>query len=157
MPLYLLHFIIVPQKKCDFLRGQLRLTLIPFLVSVSSFTAYVLLQATTARRSGDQVCPCARGRRRSDAALANRRSPSRRQGKCFPWTCGVSVGIHSALTVPYKAKAKSQLLNEEHATFILKSFFFQDVSNICVPMTASNTQDRIDSSGQLTPILFSFL
>lgn len=28
---------------------------------------------------------------------------------------------------------------------------FQDVSNICVPMTASNTQDRIDSSGQWTP------
>lgn len=35
----------------------------------------------------------------------------------------------------------------------LKNIFlsFQDVSNIGVPMTASNTQDRIDSSGQWTP------
>lgn len=135
----------------------MRLTLIPFLASVSSFTAYVLLQAKTARRPGDQVCPCARGRRRSDAALADRGSPPRRQGKCFPQKCGVSVGIQSAPPIPYKAKTKSRLLNEEHKTFILKSFFFQDVSNICVPMTASNTQDRIDSSGQLTSVLFSFL
>lgn len=135
----------------------MRLTLTPFLASVSSFTAHVLLQEKTAGRPGDQVCPRARGRRRSDAALADRGSPPRRQGECFPQTCGVSAGSQSAPTIPYKAKTKSRLLNEEQKTFILKSFFFQDVSNICVPMTASNTQDRIDSSGQLTSVLFSFL
>lgn len=124
LPLYLPHSnYSITKKKCDFLTGQLRLTLIPFLASVSSFTAYVLLQEKTARRPGDQVCPCARGRRRSDAALADRGSPPRRQGECFLQKCRVSVGIQSAPTIPYKAKTKSRLLNEEHKTFILKSFF----------------------------------
>lgn len=91
LPLYLPHSnnsTTHTQKKCDFLTGQLRLTLTPFLASVSSFTAHVLLQAKTAGRPGDQVCPRARGRRRSDAALADRGGPPRRQGECFPQTCG---------------------------------------------------------------------
>ena len=40
-----------------------------------------------------------------------------------------------------------KMFNIKHF-FKIFFFSFQDVSNICVPMTASNTQDRMDSSGQ---------
>lgn len=44
--------------------------------SVSALAALLLLQAKAARGPGDQVCPGARGRRRSDPVLENRRGPS---------------------------------------------------------------------------------
>lgn len=113
----------VPQKS-DFLTGQWRLTLVIFLASVTSFTAHLLLQAKTARRPGDKICPCAGGRRRSDAALENRRSPSRRQGE---WAAAShrSAGCQREFSQPgqLQATAKSQLSYGEHEIFILESVF----------------------------------
>lgn len=44
--------------------------------SVAALAAHMLLQAKAARGPGNQVCPGARGRRRSDPVLENRRGPS---------------------------------------------------------------------------------